>query len=83
MHEEEIPGVIFGYAMLRMLQMIHHLHWNHPNDRILCNKIDVEKAYRRLHTTASIATKCIAIWFLDKMWQDNKYLKSDKQVAVC
>ena len=39
--EEEIPGVIFGYAMLRMLRMIHHLRWNHPNDRILCNKIDM------------------------------------------
>ena len=80
--EEELPGVIFGHAMLRMLQMIHHLRWNHPNDRILCNKIDVEKAYRRLHTKASIATKCIAIWFLDKMWQENQYIKSEDQVAV-
>ena len=44
--DEELPGVIFGHAMPRMLQMIHHLIWNHLKDRILCNKIDVEKAYR-------------------------------------
>ncbi|KAL7525801.1 hypothetical protein ACHAXR_002849, partial [Thalassiosira sp. AJA248-18] len=80
--DSELPGVIFGHAMLRFLHLIHHLRWNHPNERILCNKIDVEKAYRRLHTTASIATKCIAIWFLDKMWQNNEYQRSEDQVAV-
>ena len=72
----ELPGVIFGHAMPCIIQPIHHLHWNLPNDQILCNKIDVEKVYRGFRTTASIATKCIAIWFLNKMWQDKQYLKS-------
>ena len=79
--EGELPGVIFGHAMLRFLHLIHHLRWHHPNERILGNKIDVEKAYRRLHTSAAMATKCIAIWFLDKMWND-QYHKSSEQVAV-
>ena len=64
-----------------MLHLIHHLHWNNPNKRILCNKIDVEKAYHHLHTRASVAEKCIAIWFLDTVWE-NKYKKSQDQVAI-
>ena len=79
--EEELPGVTFGHAMLRFLHLIHHLRWHHPTERILCNKIDVEKAYRRLHTSAAMATKCISIWFLDKMWND-QYHTSPDQVAV-
>ena len=79
--EEELPNVAYGHAMLRFLHLIHHLRWHHPNERILCNKIDIEKAYRRLHTSAAVATKCIAVWFLDKMWND-QYHKSSEQVAV-
>ena len=32
--EEELPGVIFGHAILRFLHLIHHLRWHHPNERI-------------------------------------------------
>ena len=28
--EEELPGVIFGHAMLRFLHLIHHPRWHHP-----------------------------------------------------
>ena len=59
--KEELPGVIFGHAMLQFPHLIHHLWWHHSNERILYNKIDVEKVYRRLHTSAAMATKCIAI----------------------
>ena len=79
--EDELPGVIYGHAMLRFLHLVHHLRWSHPNERILCNKIDIEKAYRRLHTQASIAAKCIAVWFLDEMW-NGSYQKSRDQVGV-
>jgi len=79
--EEEVPEVKFGHAMLRFLHLIHHIRRHHPNQRILCNKIDVEKAYRRLHVKAKVAVKCVAVWFLDKMWQGN-YHKSNEQVAV-
>ena len=60
-----MPEAIYGHALLRFLHLIHHLRWLHPNQRILCNKIDVEKAYRRLHTCAKVSSKCIATWFLD------------------
>ena len=79
--EEELPGVIFGHAMLRFLHLIYHLCWHHPTERILCNKVVIKKAYRRLHTSAATATKCIAVWFLDK-FLDKGYAKSDEQAAV-
>ena len=65
--------------MLCFLQLIGYLQWHHPSERILCNKIDVEKAYRRLQTLAAMATKCIPIWFLDKMWNGQYH---PNQVAV-
>lgn len=79
--EDEVPEVMFGHAMLRFLHLIHHIRRHHPHQRILCNKIDVEKAYRRLHVQAKVAVKCVAVWFLDKMWQGT-YQKSDEQVGV-
>ena len=79
--DNDLPEVIFDHAILRFLHLIHNLRWHHPKERILCNKIDVDKAYCRLHTTAAMATKCISIWFLDKMWND-QYSKSSDQVAV-
>ena len=42
---EELPRVIFGFSILRFLHLVHHLHWNHPNEQIMCKNIDVEKAY--------------------------------------
>ena len=42
--EEEVPGVIFGHDMIRFLHLIHHTRRNHPQEQILCNKIDVETA---------------------------------------
>ena len=45
--EEDLPGVIFGHAMLRFLHLIHHIRWNHPRERILCNKIDVCEVLQR------------------------------------
>ena len=74
------PG-LSSDAMLRFLHLVHHLRWNHSGEQIMFNKIDVEKAYQHLHTTASITVKCIAVWFLDKMWQ-NEYQKSEDQIAI-
>ena len=66
---EGLPDSRYGFAMLRFLHLVHHIRWRNPDERILCNKIDVEKAYRRLHTRARITAKCIAVWFLDTMWK--------------
>ena len=60
--EEELPEIIYGHSLLRFIHLIHFIRWLHPNERILCNKFDIEKAYRRLHVIARIALKCIAIW---------------------
>jgi hypothetical protein len=49
--------------------------------RIPCNKIDVEKVYCQLHTSAAIATKCISIWFPDNMW-NKQYPKLPNRVTV-
>ena len=55
--------------MSRVLHLVHHIRRRHPRQRILCNKFDIDKAYRRLHTRAKTAAKCIAMWFLDDMWK--------------
>jgi len=66
----DLPTAIYGHAMRRVLHLIHHIRRHNPGKRILCNKFDIDKAYRRLHTRASTAAKCIAVWFLDDMWKE-------------
>ena len=78
---DELPECKYGHSLLRLLHLIHHLRWTNPGQPILANKFDIEKAYRRLHVTALIAIKCIAVWFLDKMWQGS-YQTSEEKVAV-
>ena len=77
-----LPEARYGFATLRYLHLIHHLRWNNPNERILCKKIDVEKAYCWLHTRAQIAAKCIAVWFLDSMWTGTQAPDHDVAVAL-
>ena len=78
--EEEIPDVLFGHTLMRVLTGIHHIRYFNPNKRILMNKVDIEKAYRRLHTTGKMAAKCIATWYLDNKKNDDK--ASDKDIAI-
>ena len=63
--DEEVPEVMFGWTLIRVLHKIHHLRINYPNERILMNKVDIEKAYRRIHTSAKTAAKCIALWSIE------------------
>mmetsp|Transcript_14767 Transcript_14767/g.31868 ORF Transcript_14767/g.31868 Transcript_14767/m.31868 type:complete len:268 (+) Transcript_14767:27-830(+) len=63
--EPLVPKVIFGYTLLRICHAIHHIRYHNPSSRILLNKVDIEKAYRRVHTSAKMASKCIAVWFTD------------------
>jgi len=71
-----IPEVYFGYTLLRLLHGIHHLRYNYPNTRILLNKVDIEKAYRRLHVHPLVMAKCIATWSL----LDNE--SKEREIAV-
>ena len=70
--EEKVPEVQFGFAMLRVLHLIHHIRYQHPKKRILMNKVDIEKAYRRLHLSAKMTAKCIAQW----------KTKEDEEIAI-
>ena len=67
--DEEFPETQFGFALLRFIHLVFFIRLLNPNEPILCNKIDIEKAYRRLHVIASVAVKCIAVWFIDKVKQ--------------
>ena len=78
--EERVPAVLFGYTLLRFLHMIHHLRYFHPNERILINKVDIEKAYRRLHTSGKMTAKCIAMWFVQNHEAD--HIPDDVEIAV-
>jgi hypothetical protein len=43
--KHQLPSVLYGYALLRFLHLIHNIRCHNPNQPILCNKIDIEKAY--------------------------------------
>jgi len=72
---------MFDNAILRFLHLLHQLHWNHPQEWILWNKIDVEEAYHRLHIKVTVAVKYIAVWFLETM-KDGIYQKSKDSMAI-
>ena len=60
--DDLVPGTMYGHALQRFAHLIHHIRLHNPGERILMCKSDFEKAYRRLHTNAKIASKCIATW---------------------
>ena len=60
---KDLPPTVYGYAIIRFLHLIHHIRWNNPNERILTSKSDIDKAYRRIHTSAKTASKCCASYF--------------------
>lgn len=66
-NEDDIPDVAFGWTLQRVLHMIHHLRLHHPNKRILMNKVDIEKAYRRLHISGDMAAKQLQPGIYHKM----------------
>ena len=74
-NEELMPETVYGYALLRYLHLIHHIRFNNPNSRILMCKSDFDKAYRRLHTTPRIASKCMAAWETKEIDKEGKMFK--------
>ena len=69
--ENLVPTTMYGHALQRFAHLIHHIRLHHPNQRILMCKSDFEKAYRRLHTNAQIAAKCIATWKTNETSSDD------------
>jgi len=70
--ETKVPGTMYGFALQRFLILVHHIRYHHPNKRILMCKSDFDKAYRRIHTTARIASKCLSAWELPEEKEDNQ-----------
>ncbi|KAL7526102.1 hypothetical protein ACHAWF_006679, partial [Thalassiosira exigua] len=66
-HKDDLPPTHYGFALLRALHKIHHIRWENPKCRILGNKVDIDKAYRRLHASPRVAAKCCSTWFLHKI----------------
>lgn len=60
--DTKVPETMYGFALQRFLILVHHIRYHNPNKRILMCKSDFDKAYRRIHTTARIASKCLATW---------------------
>lgn len=78
--EDQLPETQYGHALLRFLHLIHHIRWHHPEGRILMCKSDIDKAYRRLHTTPRIASKCISAWTTNE--HDESGTKSSKFIGM-
>ncbi|KAL7538608.1 hypothetical protein ACHAWF_006147 [Thalassiosira exigua] len=51
--KDDLPPTHYDFALLRAL--------------ILGNKVDIDKAYRRLHATPRVVAKCCSTWFLHKI----------------
>ena len=81
-NEETLPPTRYGFALLRFLHLIHHIRKNHPKGRILMMKTDFDKAYRRLHTKAKIAAKCIAAWKTNETDENNDETKEQFIAAI-
>ena len=76
--KEDLPPTIYGHAILRVLHLIHHIRFNFPDDPILLKKVDIEAAYRRLHTIASVAAKCCAQYYLPELDEDGRHVLLEK-----
>ncbi|KAL7540306.1 hypothetical protein ACHAWF_006646 [Thalassiosira exigua] len=65
--KDDLPPTHYGFALLGALHKVHHIRWKNPNCRILGNKVDIDKAYRRIHASPRVVAKCCSNWFLHKI----------------
>jgi hypothetical protein len=80
---DELTDTQYGFALLRHLHTIHTIRFNNPNERILCNKVDIDKAFRRLHTSPKISSKCCSTWNLHNIDSEGKLVnKSNDTIGT-
>ncbi len=80
---DELTETQYGFALLRHLHKIHAIRFNNPNERILCNKVDIDKAFRRIQTSPKISSKCCSTWNLHQVDdKGNLTIKSDQTVGT-
>ena len=56
---EELQPCYYGHCLRRLINYIVYLRSRHPTTLILMTKIDLDAAYRRVHTFWSYAVQCI------------------------
>jgi hypothetical protein len=59
--KENLQPCSYGHCLRRIINYIVYLRSRHPSTPILMSKIDLDSAYRRLHTHWSFAVQCIVI----------------------
>lgn len=79
---EDLPPTKYGWALLRYVHLIHHIRYRNPGRRILCNKIDIDKAYRRIHTTPTVSAKCCATWKLHEINDATGEISKESDVDI-
>jgi hypothetical protein len=52
---------VFGHALLRLIHFILHLRRIHPGRRIYLQKVDFKAAYRRIHLSTTMVSKCVTV----------------------
>ncbi len=81
--EDKLTATQYGFALSRHLHKIHAIRFNNPGQRILCNKVDIDKAFRRLHTSPLISSKCCSTWHTHSIDPEGNLIeKSDKEVGT-
>ena len=60
-NEELLAPLQYKRCLHRVLYNIQHIRFNHPTEKILMSKYDLDSAYRRLHWYAKCALLCITI----------------------
>jgi hypothetical protein len=58
---DALTPCVFGHALLRIIHFILHLHRTSPKTRIFIQEGDFKLAYRRMHLSTDMATKCIMV----------------------
>jgi hypothetical protein len=58
---DETTPCMFGHALLRMVHFVLHLRRLFPARRIFLQKVDFKAAYRRIHLSATMASKCVTV----------------------
>ncbi len=57
--EDEVPDVMYGHCLLRIIHLTIHYRLLYPNKRIYYGKVDSKSAYRRGHLFWEIAIQTI------------------------
>ena len=59
--KDQLEPCQYGHCLRRIVNYIVHLRHQHPTTPILMCKVDLDAAYRRVHTFWSFAAQCIVI----------------------